>query len=116
MQRDIITGLGIDGCSHHQLSFNRTNLDYEVRDTGCTPEALGDYITKNHARETGIVYCTSKERCEKVATVLRDRFGLPAMHYHAGMGHENRDKVQDEWYEGKLLVIVATVSISCQRS
>ena len=26
VQRDIITGLGIDGCSHHQLSFNRTSL------------------------------------------------------------------------------------------
>lgn len=41
---------------------------------------------------------------------MRDRFGLNAAHFHAGMATAEKDQVIDDWQSGKVCIIVATVS------
>ncbi|MBW3623481.1 MAG: ATP-dependent DNA helicase [Armatimonadetes bacterium] len=56
-----------------------------------------------------IVYVNSREGCEKIAAFLR-RGGLPAMHYHAGMGREERQQAQERFMLDRVRIIVATVA------
>ena len=109
VKHDIIVRLGIEKCSQYSLSFNRTNLDYEVRDTKLNAEVLAAYIKQHHNGQTGIIYGYSRNTVENMAKALKEQCGLSAMHYHASMGKENKDRVQDDWYRGRIHIIVATV-------
>ena len=57
----------------------------------------------------GIVYCRTREACSEVAGRL-SRKGIPARAYHAGLNSTVRTETQDEWMDGKVPVIVATIS------
>lgn len=108
-----------DVCSNLRLhtpvvltqSFNRTNLHYEVRkkEKGLM-EQIATFIKNDHAGECGIIYCLSKKNCEDVASQLRSKHNIKAMHYHAGMDKADRKRVQTDWQAGKLLVICATIA------
>jgi ATP-dependent DNA helicase RecQ len=56
---------------------------------------------------SGIVYATSREKCELLAALLRGR-GVQAIHYHAGIG--DRAVAQDRFMSGEARVVVATVA------
>ncbi|RPD65817.1 ATP-dependent DNA helicase [Lentinus tigrinus ALCF2SS1-6] len=112
VERDILCRLDMRDCAQFRLSFNRKNLYYEVRpkkSKKCLEEIAQD-IKQQYAGQTGIVYCLSRTSCEDVAKVLREDHGISAKHYHAKMDHRDRERVQREWSEGKVLVIVATVA------
>lgn len=113
VQEDIIRTLGIKGCAILKQSFNRPNLHYEVRPK--LKKVLHDiaaFIGTQEAGASGIVYCSSREKCETLAKELRDSHRVSAWHYHAGMSKADRRKVQEGWQDHKFEVIVATVSVT----
>ncbi|KAK4688907.1 bloom syndrome protein, partial [Tremellales sp. Uapishka_1] len=111
VQEDIIRQLGIDGCSVLKQSFNRPNLHYEVRPK--SKNVLGDMVafirTQGH-KASGIIYASSRDKCENLAKALRDNHGLEAWHYHAGMSKGDRRKIQEGWQEHNFEIIVATIA------
>ncbi|EIW60679.1 ATP-dependent DNA helicase [Trametes versicolor FP-101664 SS1] len=111
VQEDIISRLNLNIREQLKLSFNRQNLDYEVRLKKKDP--VGDmaaYILENHPRDTGIVYCTSRDRCEEVAKMLREKYNLSARHYHAQVADGDKNRVQELWSSGEVQIIVATIA------
>ncbi|XP_077984068.1 ATP-dependent DNA helicase Q5-like [Glandiceps talaboti] len=67
--------------------------------------------TKQEGRKKGcgIIYCRTRDSCETLANWL-SRKGIVAKAYHAGLKQAERTEAQNEWMEGKVAVIVATVS------
>lgn len=111
VEDDIIRSLGIQGCSVLRQSFNRPNLHYEVRPkaTNFTKDMVG-FIHTQGKGASGIIYCSSRDKCENLAKTLTETYGLAASHYHAGMSKGDRRNVQEGWQEHKFEIIVATVS------
>lgn len=59
---------------------------------------------------SGIVYAGTRDRCERIASLLRDR-GISAGYYHAGIGDRvARAAAQDAFMSGRVRVMVATVA------
>ncbi|KAE8421686.1 hypothetical protein BDV36DRAFT_304392 [Aspergillus pseudocaelatus] len=110
---DVIHNLKMDGCDIFTQSFNRPNLTYEVRQKKKGNELLAsiaDTIKSSYHNKSGIVYCLSRDTCQKVAKSLRDNYRIKAEHYHAGMKPDERAEVQQRWQAGRSHVIVATIA------
>ncbi|KZP34287.1 ATP-dependent DNA helicase [Athelia psychrophila] len=104
----VITGLNIPDCIRLKQSLNRPNLFYAVREKGTKViEDLAEYIRSKHADSSGIVYCHSRKDCERVAEALRDKYGLSARHYHAGVSLETKHQTHHAWQSGMIKIIVA---------
>lgn len=110
MVDDIMQRLQLKDCAFFIQSFNRPNLNYRIlpKRTGVVDDIV-KYIQKEHPNQTGVLYCLSRDKCERVAAKLRAK-GLSAKHFHAGMEQADKERVQTEWQNGQCLIIVATVS------
>ncbi|MBP9682735.1 MAG: RecQ family ATP-dependent DNA helicase, partial [Bacteriovorax sp.] len=51
-------------------SFDRPNINYMILERTDELKQLDDFIKKNHVNETGIVYCLSRDKVERIATSL----------------------------------------------
>ena len=110
---DVMHNLGMDKCEIFTQSFNRPNLQYEVRSKGKGKDVLqsmSETINTFYKKQTGIIYCLSKKNCEDIASKLRTDYGIKAHHYHAGMEPEEKMLVQKKWQDGQYNVIVATIA------
>lgn len=110
---DVIHNLGIQNCEVFTQSFNRPNLNYEVRSKGKAKEVLdsiADTINTSYRRQSGIIYCLSKKNCQDIAVKLREHYNIMAEFYHAGMEPEEKKRVQKQWQAGDHHVMVATIA------
>ncbi|KAI7851548.1 P-loop containing nucleoside triphosphate hydrolase protein [Circinella umbellata] len=112
VQKDVIHNLHIDQCKVLKQSFNRTNLHYDVVNKGNKISQFNDIVSfiRKYPNDSGIIYCISRKQCEDVAETLFTDFGINADHYHAALEAEERMRVQKEWQEGRIQVIVATIA------
>ncbi|KAI9293127.1 ATP-dependent DNA helicase [Neoconidiobolus thromboides FSU 785] len=109
---DIIQYLNIDGCLTFTQSFNRRNLYYEVRPKSMSTivDDMYNYIKTRHNNEPGIIYATTRKACEQTATALRIKFNLNVEYYHAGLNKGDKHRIQTEFINGKVKIIVATIA------
>ena len=108
VREDILRQLEIPGATRFITSFNRPNLIYDVRPKRNSFANLLDLLPKI-GEGSAIVYCQSRQQTEDLARNLT-RSGFPALAYHAGLGAEERRQTQDQFMDGRISIIVATIA------
>ena len=92
-------------------SFDRPNLSLTVKRGYQQKEknkAILDFIGR-HRGESGIVYCMSRSKTERVAQMLQ-KSGIRTAVYHAGLDTEKRNRAQDDFINDRIQVVCATVA------
>uniref|UniRef100_A0A672I364 RecQ-like DNA helicase BLM n=1 Tax=Salarias fasciatus TaxID=181472 RepID=A0A672I364_SALFA len=112
VQKDILNQLNMSRPQVFTMSFNRTNLKYSVlpKKPKKVDEDCVSWIKKHYPRDSGIVYCLSRNDCDAMAESLQ-RAGLLALSYHAGLSDADREYVQNKWInQDGCQVICATIA------
>ena len=102
---DIMSRLGFSEKLVLKSGFERPNLSYIVRKC---EDKLGQLLSVcNGVHGTGIVYVRNRRKTEEISAFLKAN-GIESAYYHAGLGHETRAKLQDDWKSGRTRVMVCT--------
>lgn len=111
VQLDLLQNLNMPQSEKFDMSFNRPNLHYQLVAKG--KDILDKIVDickqREYANKTGIIYCLSRDNCEKTAEKLRKR-GIMAEHFHAGLAPEDKVQLQKGWQARRFNVIVATIA------
>ncbi|KAM4573624.1 recQ-like DNA helicase BLM isoform 1-T1 [Odontesthes bonariensis] len=112
VQKDILNQLNMTRPQVFTMSFNRANLKYSVlpkKPKKVDEDCIG-WIKKHYPRDSGIVYCLSRNDCDAMAESLQ-RAGILALSYHAGLRDGDREYVQTKWInQDGCQVICATIA------
>src|SRR5690606_25458220 len=106
---DIVQHLQLDEARQFVSSFDRPNIRYAIVEQKDPTLQLLRFIEREHAGESGIVYCQSRKRVEEIAEVL-SREGFTALPYHAGLDAEVRQRHQDRFLREEGIVMTATIA------
>ena len=106
---DIRHYLKLEQAPEFIASFDRPNIRYQVIEKNNGKKQLLDFIRREMAGESGIVYCLSRKSVDDVAQFLSDN-GLNAIPYHAGLSMETRAHNQYRFTREDNIIVVATVA------
>ncbi|WP_396222015.1 ATP-dependent DNA helicase RecQ [Gemmatimonas sp.] len=108
VRRDIVQQLALHAPTVVVAGFDRPNLTYRVRRVQRAPEK-DTLAVELLQRETApaIVYTPTRNAVERITAMLV-RARIRATAYHAGLGHQIRQRAQDAFMEERTRVIVAT--------
>jgi ATP-dependent DNA helicase RecQ len=105
VQKDMLIQLGIQEANVITDQFLRPNLSYQVR-----KETVKLFVLKNLLKEiTGsvIIYCNTRNNVAQLTSMLKS-YGFSVEGYHAGMELGERKKVQEQWMQDQLQIMVST--------
>jgi ATP-dependent DNA helicase RecQ len=108
-RNEIATRLGLTDAKKFTASFDRPNIRYRIVAKNEPRRQLLGLLRAEHASESGIVYCLSRNSVEKTAEFLVQN-GIPALPYHAGLDARTRREHQARFLREDGLVIVATIA------
>lgn len=110
VRRDIAAHLDLKEPQTFLSSFNRPNLEYDIRSKDNAFEALVELLqAPRHKDRSVIVYCYSRKETEQLAGDLCDR-GFRAAAYHAGLNAKERHAIQDRFIKDETPIITATIA------
>lgn len=104
---DIIQQLGLETPFIFKGSFDRPNIRYNLLQKYKATEQLLSYVKGQDG--SGIVYCNSRAKVDELSVKLANQ-GLKCAGYHAGLEPEIRDKIQRDFIQDNIDIIVATVA------
>lgn len=107
-RQDILTQLNLHKPKVFLSSFDRPNIFLTVEPAQDRVGKIVKFLS-DHRDEAGIIYCLSRKGTEGLAEKLRNK-GFKAAAYHAGLSHEERSKVQDDFLKDRTLIVCATVA------
>ena len=110
---DILASLHLEGAAVFVDSFARPNLQLSAirKDSASRARTDAHVIELVRARrgQSGVVYCGSRDGCERVADGLKSA-GTNAIAYHAGMAGPERDRRLERFLAEDGAVMVATIA------
>ncbi len=105
VQKDMLKQLNLKDANLITDQFLRPNLSYQVR-----KETVKLFVLKNILKDiTGsvIIYCNTRNNVAQLTSLLTS-YGFSVAGYHAGMELGDRKKVQGQWMQDHLQIIVST--------
>ena len=105
VQQDIIKQLLLETPSIISSSFLRPNLSYTVQKHATKLKGLISILEK--IKGTIIIYCSTRNNVSQLTKILQD-YGYSVGEYHAGIPYDIRQKVQENWMQNKLRIVVCT--------
>ncbi|MFD1293783.1 DNA helicase RecQ [Lutibacter holmesii] len=105
---DILEQLNIPKATQFIASFDRKNIELEVRPANDRMAQIIKFIRKQ-PNESGIIYCLSRKGTEQTAAKLKQN-GINAAAYHAGLNFDERSKVQENFIYDQTKVVCATIA------
>ncbi|OOF79397.1 ATP-dependent DNA helicase RecQ [Rodentibacter caecimuris] len=107
-RQDILTHLKLQNPYKYVGSFDRPNIRYTLEEKFKPTEQLTRFVLAQKGK-SGIVYCNSRNKVERIAESLRNK-GISAAAYHAGMETAQRERVQQDFQRDNVQVVVATIA------
>ena len=91
---------------------SRKNLRFDVRPTTKNSKLTDvlnviEELLLSDGRSGAVVYCATRKETERLAEFLKSQ-GMDAAHFHAGLGSDDKQDVQERFRVGDLRVITAT--------
>lgn len=111
VKEDIVNNLGLRKPAVFISSFNRPNLEYEIRPKikkEQTIKGIVRFIHENRGK-SGIIYTLNRKTTEELSEILKVN-GIKAGAYHAGLDSKLRAERQDQFLNEDMQVIVATIA------
>jgi DNA topoisomerase-3 len=109
VQDDIADQLGLAQAARFIHGFRRENIAVEVIEVAPSQRsALTSELLQDDARRPAIVYAPTRAQATSLAGELGAHF--PCAAYHAGLDAERRQRVQEQFLEGRIEVMVATIA------
>ena len=109
VQDDIAAQLGLGEPVRYIQGFRRENLAVEVLEVQQSArEALAATLLQDEARRPAIIYTPTRKQAASLAAQLSRHF--PSGAYHAGLDAQHRKNVQEQFLEGRIQVMVATIA------
>ncbi len=111
VRRDIVELLNLHDPAVYITGFARPNLHYGVhvcptdRDKDQT---LFAFLASNPG--SGIIYASTRKRCEELAVRIAEQTGRSTVVYHAGLQPQDRRAAQEAFMEGRREIAVATLA------
>lgn len=107
-RQDILTHLNLENPHKYIGSFDRPNIRYTLEEKYKPMEQLTRFVLAQKGK-SGIIYCNSRNKVERIAESLRNK-GVSAAAYHAGMETALRERVQQDFQRDNVQVVVATIA------
>ena len=107
-RQDILTHLKLENPHKYIGSFDRPNIRYTLEEKYKPMEQLTRFVLAQKGK-SGIIYCNSRNKVERIAESLRNK-GVSAAAYHAGMETVLRERVQQDFQRDNVQVVVATIA------
>jgi DNA topoisomerase-3 len=109
VQDDIAEQLGLAQAVRFIHGFRRENLAVEVVEVPPSQRpGLVSELLQDAGRRPAIVYAPTRAQATSLAADLGSHF--PCAAYHAGLDAERRKRVQEQFQDGRLEVMVATIA------
>ena len=92
-------------------SFRRENLDLKIIHSKGqeTYKNIEQKIKNEYKNKSGIIYCHSRKKCEKLYDYLLEK-NIKTEYYHAGLDFKTRKEIQEKWKNNEVLIVIATIA------
>jgi ATP-dependent DNA helicase RecQ len=108
-QKEIVSRLALREPRIFISSFDRPNIRYRIGEKDNARKQLLQFIQDEHAGDSGIVYCFTRNSVDETAEFLRQS-GVNALAYHADKDPATREEHQNRFIREDGMVMVATIA------
>ncbi|SET27694.1 DNA helicase RecQ [Marinobacter segnicrescens] len=108
-RKEIAERLSLTQARHFISGFDRPNIQYRIAPKTNANTQLLDFIREEHAGDSGIVYCLSRNKVDATARLLQQK-GYNALPYHAGLAAGERAENQERFLREDGVIVVATIA------